>query len=146
MFLFGILILLGALCLLIGAIVFIIGGFRESIAWGLILLFLPILGVAAGYFLGLLQTNWWWIVNLSLHIPWVVFLIMRWEKAKSGFLMMVAGIIFYVAASFSIPTELKPALEAGIVAQTGQPVPPQIAGWLGLKPGAPGAKGPLAPG
>lgn len=141
MFLFGMLVLLGALCLLIGAIVFIIGGFRESAAWGLILLFVPILGPVAGYFLGILQTDWWWMVNLALHLPWLVFLFMRWEKAKSGFLLMITGIIFYAAAAFSFPTELKPALEAAIVAKTGQPVPPQLAGWLGLKSAAPGAKG-----
>lgn len=141
MLLFVLLVLLGALCLLIGAIVFIVGGFRESVAWGLILLFVPILGAVAGYFLGLLQTDWWWMVNLSLHLPWLVFLFMRWEKAKSGFLLMITGLIFYAAAAFSFPAELKPALEAAIVAKTGQPVPPQLAGWLGIKPAAAGAKG-----
>ncbi len=141
MLLFGLLVLLGAICLLIGAIVFIIGGFRESVAWGLILLFVPILGAVAGYFLGLLQTDWWWMVNLSLHLPWLVFLFMRWEKAKSGFLLMITGLIFYAAAAFSFPAELKPALEAAIVTKTGQPIPPQLAGWLGIKPAPAGAKG-----
>ena len=47
---FAILALLGAFCIFVGFILFVVGGFRVSVLWGLIVLFLPsVLSFAAGW-------------------------------------------------------------------------------------------------
>ncbi len=118
MAMFTILLLLGAFCLLIGSIVLIVAGFQESIWWGLAILFLPFAGL--------------------------IFLFMHWERGKNGFLMMVAGIIFYAAAFVTMPPNAKPMIEALVAAKTGQPLPASLSGLLGGKPAVPDAKTPAA--
>ena len=115
MALFTILLLLATLCLLMGTIVLIVGGFQQSIGWGLAVLFLPFAGL--------------------------IFLFVHWEKGKNGFLLMVAGLIFYVAAYVAMPPSAKPALAAIVAARTGQPIPTSLSGLFGAKPAAPEAKG-----
>lgn len=115
MAIFTILLLLGVLCLLIGSIVLIVVGFKQSIWWGLAILFIP--------------------------FSWLIFLVLHWEQGKNGFLMIVTGIIFYVAAFATMPPGAKPVIEALIAARTGQPVPPALSGYLGTKPAPADAKG-----
>ena len=118
MAMFTILLLLGAFCLLIGSIVLIVGGFQQSIGWGLAIIFIPFASL--------------------------IFLFMHWEKGKNGFLMMVAGLIFYAAAFVTMPPNAKPMIEALVAARTGQAIPASLSGLLGGKPAAPDAKAPAA--
>ena len=146
---FAILVLLGILSIFFGAIVYIIGGFRESVIWGLILLFLPLLlsivGVVLGGLLGMSESTWWLAtVSFVPLLPWLVFLFMHWEKAKNGFLMGVAGLVFFAAAGVTMTPETKQQLAAAAVAsaaKSGQPLPPALADLLGIKPPATTAKG-----
>lgn len=115
MAIFTILLLLGTLCLLIGTIVLIVGGFQQSIGWGLAVLFLPLAGL--------------------------IFLFVHWEKGKNGFLLMVTGVIFYVAGYVAMPPNAKPALAAIVAARTGQPIPTSLSGLFGAKPAPPDARG-----
>jgi hypothetical protein len=65
-----ILIALGAILYLAGWVMLIVTAFRMGIGWGLAVLFLA------------------WLV-----IPLVIFLVKYWAEAKSGFLIMLAGLI-----------------------------------------------------
>ena len=64
------LITLGGILYLAGWVMLIVTAFRISTGWGLVILFL----------------SW-------LLIPLVIFLIMNWAEARSGFLIMLAGMI-----------------------------------------------------
>src|SRR5258708_32225061 len=138
---FAILALLGGFCLFVGFIVFIIGGFRVSVLWGLTVLFLPGLLTFGASILGamleLTNLSWWLgVVLLIFFLPWVVFISMHWEKAKNGILLYVAGIGFFVAAGVSIAPKEKEQIAAVMVAKSGQALPPAVADWLGVKPAA----------
>lgn len=61
------LVLAGFALLLVGAIAFLIAAFRESVLWGLAVLFLP------------------GIVSL-------IFLILHWDRAKDSFFLQLYGI------------------------------------------------------
>ncbi|MDB4958066.1 MAG: hypothetical protein JWO36_5635 [Myxococcales bacterium] len=63
----------GFLLMLVGGILFIVAAFRESILWGLAVLFLP--GVVA-----------------------LVFLILKWSRAKDSFFLQLYGLILFVIA------------------------------------------------
>ncbi len=137
----ALLALLGVLCLLVGFVLFVIGGFRVSVLWGLIVLFLPtVLSFAAG-FIGaatdLVNASWWiWFAILLSFLPWFAFMALHWEKAKNGFLMYFAGMVFFAAAVISIDADTKQKLAAGALAyaaKSGQPLPPAISDWLGIK-------------
>src|SRR5262249_3842919 len=67
-----------------------------------------------------------------------------------GFMMYFAGVVFYAAAIVSIDADTKQKMAVWMQA-TGQPIPPAMADWLGIKkaastdkPGAPGATGTAA--
>lgn len=70
-FIFLALMVIGWLFILVGGIMFLIAGFRESIVWGLAMLFL---GGAAQ----------------------LVFLFMHWEEAKRPFLLQVLGMVLFI--------------------------------------------------
>ncbi len=61
------LLLLGLALVLIGELIFLVAAFRESLGWGLLLLFVP---------------------PLSL-----LFLVLHWQKAKAGFFLQVWGVL-----------------------------------------------------
>jgi hypothetical protein len=140
MLLVAILFLLGALALLVGSILFIIGSFRASFLWGCLVFLIPLVVGIAASFLGLVQYDWWWMANLALQLPSLVFLFMHWDKAKNGFLLIVCGIIFYVAAFFTMTGEIKQQVGALMVQRSGQPLPPALADLLGVKSAAAAAK------
>src|SRR5882757_825264 len=100
MLLVAILFLLGALTLFVGYILFVVGSFRASFLWGCLVFLIPLVAGIAAKFLNLMQYDWWWMASLAIQLPSLVFLFMHWEKAKNGFLLMVSGIVFYVAGFF----------------------------------------------
>ena len=156
---FAILALLGAFCIFVGFILFVVGGFRVSVLWGLIVLFLPsVLSFAAGLIgtaMDLMNTSWWiGVIMFVSLLPWLVFMGLHWDKAKNGFLLYVAGCVFFAASIVSIDARTKKEFAGWLVvtaAQNGQPIPPAISDWLDIKkpaaadkPGTPGA--PVVPG
>ena len=136
-----ILALLGVLCLLVGFVLFVVGGFRVSVVWGLVVLFLPTILSFAGGFVGaaldLVNTSWWiGVAILVSFLPWLAFMSMHWDKAKNGFLLYAAGIVFFAAALVSIDAGTKQKIAAVALAssaKSGQPLPPAISDWLGIK-------------
>ncbi len=80
-----ILMLLGGLIALVGGILFLVAAFRESILWGLAVLFIPFAGL--------------------------VFLIAHWQDAKKPFLLQLLGSLIYSVAFFMMLP--KDALKAG---------------------------------
>jgi len=64
------LLVMGAILYLCGWVMLLVLGFKKGIGWGLVLLFLS------------------WLV-----IPLIVFLIKYWDEAKTGFLIMLGGIL-----------------------------------------------------
>jgi hypothetical protein len=58
---------LGLILLFVGGLVFIIAAFRESILWGLAVLFLPFVSL--------------------------IFLILHWQRAKDGFFIQIYGLL-----------------------------------------------------
>ncbi len=145
MLIVAVLILLGALCLLVGSVLYIVGSFRASFLWGCLVFLIPLAISIAAPFLGLYQYDWWWIANLVIQLPSLAFLFMHWDKAKNGFLLIVTGWVFCAAAFFTMTNEVKQQIAALVVARSGQPLPPNVAAALGVKPtataNAPGAAG-----
>lgn len=66
----GVLALLGLIALIIGGITLIIAAFKEHIAWGLAVWFLPFASLA--------------------------FCIAHWDKARVGFLFQLGGVVAFV--------------------------------------------------
>jgi len=64
------LLVMGAILYLCGWVMLLVLGFKKGLGWGLVMLFLS------------------WLV-----IPLIVFLIKFWDEAKTGFLIMVAGVV-----------------------------------------------------
>lgn len=75
-----ILVLVGLLLALLGAITFLVATFRESVLWGLACLFLPLASLA--------------------------FLILHWQKAKDPFFLQLWGIALIIGASLISNTGL----------------------------------------
>lgn len=128
---------LGAICCFVGFILFVVAGFRVSVLWGLIALFLPFLlsfgGNILGAILGLSGTPWWfWLTQIVFFLPWIVLMAMHWDKAKNGFMMYFAGVVFFAAAIVSIDAESKQKIAVFLQA-SGQPIPGAMADWLGIK-------------
>jgi hypothetical protein len=153
---FAILALLGVLCIFLGFILFVVGGFRVSVLWGLIVLFLPsvlsFLAGLAGSAMGLMDTSWFLgVITLLSLLPWLVFMGLHWDKAKNGFLLYLAGLVFLAASVVSIDPDTKKKIATYAVAsatQSGQPLPQAISDWLEIKkpaapekPGTPGTPG-----
>ena len=70
----------GFLLLLVGGLFFIISAFRESLLWGLGVLFLPI-------------------------VP-LIFLIVHWHRAKGPFFIQLYGLGFVLLAVFALAARL----------------------------------------
>lgn len=68
------LVLLGLALVLVGELLFLVAAFRESLGWGLLLLFVPPLAL--------------------------LFLILHWSKAKAGFVLQLWGIACVVLGAW----------------------------------------------
>ena len=87
----AILICLGLLAAVAGGIVLLVAAFRESVGWGLAVLLLPLANIA--------------------------FVIVRWSKAKLGFLINLAGVAVMAGGVFSSP-QIRHAIEETAAAKT----------------------------
>jgi hypothetical protein len=74
------LVLLGLLAVLVGTIVFVIAAFRESLLWGLGVVFVPPL--------------------------WLVFLIVHWRAAKPALVIELWGLAFFMLGVFLAGNDL----------------------------------------
>ena len=70
----------GLIVMLVGGLVFLISAFRESILWGLGVLFLPFVSL--------------------------IFLIVHWHRAKDGFFLQLYGLIAVLLGVFAMGAEL----------------------------------------
>jgi hypothetical protein len=68
-----VLVLVGLLCVLLGAVTFLVATFRESVIWGIACLVLPLASLA--------------------------FLILHWQKAKDPFFIQLYGLAFLIGAA-----------------------------------------------
>ena len=140
---------LGGLCIFVGGILFIVGGFRVSVVWGLVALFLPALLFFAakigGASFGMGDASWWLpLCILLLFLPWVCLMALHWDKAKNGFLMCFAGLVFWAAGLVSADAQSKQQITVWWRA-TGYPIPQFASDWLGIKPAATTAGKPGSP-
>jgi hypothetical protein len=71
---------LGFGLLLLGGLFFIVAAFRESILWGLAVLFLPV-------------------------VP-LIFLVLHWQRAKGPFFIQLYGLGFVLLAVFALSARL----------------------------------------
>lgn len=69
----SLLAIVGLVLLLVGGIAFIIAAFRESILWGLGVLFLPFVSL--------------------------IFLVLNWSRAKQPFFLQLYGVAFLIGAA-----------------------------------------------
>jgi hypothetical protein len=83
-------ILIGAALIinLVASIWFLVAAFRESILWGLAILFLPVAGI--------------------------VFLIMHWDEVRTPFLLNLLAIMLFVISFFVLPRDAMPDLAAAV--------------------------------
>lgn len=71
---------LGIVLLLVGGLFFLVAAFRESILWGLAVMFLPV-------------------------VP-LIFLIVHWHRAKGPFFLQLYGLGFVLLAVFAMSARL----------------------------------------
>ncbi len=68
---------IGFLISFVGGIMFLIAAFRESVLWGLAVIFVPFASLA--------------------------FLIIHWQEAKKAFLLQIVGVILSIMAAVLMP-------------------------------------------
>lgn len=90
---------LGGIILLVGIVVFVVGAFRASIVWGALVLLPPLLigGVLA---MGWLPLPSGLVVLGVIPLIGVVFLLLKFDKAKDGLVIMIVGCLLPVAAAY----------------------------------------------
>ena len=70
----------GIALLVVGSIFALLAGFRESVLWGLGMLFVPFVGL--------------------------IFLVMHWSKAKNSFFLQLYGLGFLIAGAIAFDANL----------------------------------------